>query len=58
MNQIYNRASDALAAAYALAKATGQRVWRHKQKISMGVHGGSSHTRKMPIQHYRGLQHD
>ncbi len=36
MNQIYNRASDALAAAYALAKVTGQRVWRHTAENKYG----------------------
>ena len=36
MNQIYNRASDALAAAYALAKVTGQRVWRHTAETKYG----------------------
>ncbi len=36
MNQLYKHASDAMTAAYALAKATGRRVWRHTVEDKYG----------------------
>ena len=37
MNQFYTTASEAMHAAYELARATGRRVWRHAVESKYGV---------------------
>ena len=37
MSTIYNSAAEAMAAAYALARVSGKRVWRHAIETKYGV---------------------
>lgn len=37
MNTIYSNAAEAMAYAYAMARASGKRVWRHAVETKYGV---------------------
>lgn len=37
MNQFYTNAAEAMAVAYAMAKESGKRVWRHAIETKYGV---------------------